>query len=1555
MSSNLLNNDNKTNYLFKKENFKSQTKLDGFSSNVTTRTYAQELYEGKSITLNNSIFGVDISKNIPFQVSVRALYDGSGNDPNPPNSLIPDVEDSEWPSSALLPEDQKIGSYKLSKLFPSLDYYEFYKRVYLEPVEAGNPSFWWLKKDATKLASPDNNLLSNMIPAGISFSNDNFTPIVEFYNSTTQLWQAQPGAEYSTNLSQNKVNWSIDYATGILTLNVTQQHLNGIKFTLDASTTAPVDSTKRPRISFMKYIGPLGAIGSGGGSGGSISDASYNDLVEDISQNTSDISTLDISLNKWLFAIPDAVTLVGDGYTVSTSIPPEITLSWRNPPQKCAAFDFYNVHTEIFGGNENLDQIYYATNNNNCGLKGANFDADIWNTITRSMNKLPFHERIVIQVKTYDTDSNGNITMIPNGDWRDLSGALVTNGSVGESTEYGGSQINNAIGRYSIFKDIETAVIVNDAGKQAVTRQQIGGDYTYRNTSCLDAQYQYRFRVALDNRSCDKMTSPHTWSPDKTERDISGILNWTEIPQDPNVYIELGNYGPGGAPTSIGFDPTPPFNKENYPSVSEIGTIKMEHSGVMDLSFNTAFNTNADILGEFGFDLSGSLLNSSVQLGSFNTSMQNQFEYCNKDTFIFTDVSYNTPLTNSNSHIVNVSSGVSNPGSWIIKPNIFSHNNRLEAYPQHVYDISGYYFMNNKFPDSAGPHFKAFALPNAYSTLNKETGFSNTQNTSIKIFNSSVNNNFLSDWGNVNEIFENTNEVPEYQIRLTNPPPNYPSASSNDTTKLADVRDVNGNQHYAIMIDSSGSILDISFNIASDYSTSLNSGTYGSVTNFADASVTNFITCPHGQGNNPSLTDVGESIYDTDTFKYSLTFNAYQGGSVMSPLPSVDTGNLYAWHGDTQNAKVPYPATFTEETSTPADPHSLNLTVVSDDAVGPVNNLPTVLQQKYGGYYNIHKIRHNTGIYNITTDGSGNSFQVDDISHNNYNPYSLVLAQSRDVATLLGSKTIRFNLGHVSTFDILPDSTVAQVNVSTINTQKLFGLSMPTGNIPLSLHFHIEDIYKWWTWPSGEHLMTFEIFYRYDKAATALGQTIMIDTAGVSNRQIEWNFPITGTQNHTYNPTIDVANTLSPLRSTYKYSRNGKEGDGSSGTLADGYDSQFFLRVTSKNNIYRTHSHFLNHFFSNQLYSSSSGGGSGGGGGPPIPPGPPCWPPPCPPASGHGLWDWGSATAKHILWWDYTYNGVSFASAGSLPEKLINNGSNYSKYKLKDPRGAKGTGPQNNSAYWLGGTYSTNLSGYSTDHEWYNNDYDHDHVSGPTTLEDNQLMWTNGSFKSGFLSGGTATNDENPYIDYSNYHKNTNDYSSKGTTGENWNYTFTNYDGEGNFTITDDYKFIVIEDSSEEWRGQTSGFQQFNGVEVYINGTKTAVNTGSGTTALTLGTDYIMYICGVGSFYNGKTNAKMFTDVNGNPIYRSGWMDCQRQLQSGTFGDGVGCFSPNSINNTGVIKYGFEINGLSTGFANIDKIFYRIGLKNDANQLNSGTFNSNGRKISSIKIKYGRL
>ena len=46
MSGNLLNNDNKTIIYLKKENFKAQTRLDGFSSNVTKNNYSRRYMKG---------------------------------------------------------------------------------------------------------------------------------------------------------------------------------------------------------------------------------------------------------------------------------------------------------------------------------------------------------------------------------------------------------------------------------------------------------------------------------------------------------------------------------------------------------------------------------------------------------------------------------------------------------------------------------------------------------------------------------------------------------------------------------------------------------------------------------------------------------------------------------------------------------------------------------------------------------------------------------------------------------------------------------------------------------------------------------------------------------------------------------------------------------------------------------------------------------------------------------------------------------------------------------------------------------------------------------------------------------------------------------------------------------------------------------------------------------------------------------------------------------------------------------------------------------------------
>ena len=171
MSGNLLNNDNKTNYLFKKENFKAQTRLEEQSTTRGPKTIHQEGYQGKAIVLQESIFAVDISKNIPSSLYVSELYQDTT------------IIDSSWNNVVT---DQTISPYDLSTGAngdPSLGYYTFYKRVYLEPVEGGNPCFWWVKEDLQRRPSPDNNLLSKMVPGGLSSVNNMFNPIVEFYDN----------------------------------------------------------------------------------------------------------------------------------------------------------------------------------------------------------------------------------------------------------------------------------------------------------------------------------------------------------------------------------------------------------------------------------------------------------------------------------------------------------------------------------------------------------------------------------------------------------------------------------------------------------------------------------------------------------------------------------------------------------------------------------------------------------------------------------------------------------------------------------------------------------------------------------------------------------------------------------------------------------------------------------------------------------------------------------------------------------------------------------------------------------------------------------------------------------------------------------------------------------------------------------------------------------------------------------------------------------------------------------------------------------------------------
>ena len=252
-------------------------------------------------------------------------------------------------------------------------------------------------------------------------------------------------------------------------------------------------------------------------------------------------------------------------------------------------------------------------------------------------------------------------------------------------------------------------------------------------------------------------------------------------------------------------------------------------------------------------------------------------------------------------------------------------------------------------------------------------------------------------------------------------------------------------------------------------------------------------------------------------------------------------------------------------------------------------------------------------------------------------------------------------------------------------------------------------------------------------------------------------------------------------------------------------------------------------------------------------------------------------------------------------------------------------------------------------------------------------MWCKGGFRSGFAAAsGTPytkdTNKLNPYINYRIYYDNDvtgKNYESQGTRGESWNYDNNwatansgepYYTGQGIWSITGDYKFVTLVDESTNWRNGN-----YKSVEVYVNGSEVS-------DSLTLGTDYIMYICLEGPIYQTNYNTggvHTFTNSNSQTKYRTGWLDCQ--LRTPTISnvyDGTGCYISNNqlVFNNGALRYCFKLFGLESqnpsNLANgvgIDRIFYRIGIKNDTAELDSSTYNTEARSIKSVSITYSTL
>ena len=164
--------------------------------------------------------------------------------------------------------------------------------------------------------------------------------------------------------------------------------------------------------------------------------------------------------------------------------------------------------------------------------------------------------------------------------------------------------------------------------------------------------------------------------------------------------------------------------------------------------------------------------------------------------------------------------------------------------------------------------------------------------------------------------------------------------------------------------------------------------------------------------------------------------------------------------------------------------------------------------------------------------------------------------------------------------------------------------------------------------------------------------------------------------------------------STYDYSRKGRENE-----TANAGDEQFKIGIVCKNNLYSTQSpstqEFTVTYRSNDVLS----------------------------------WRYGTGS-NNTLWWDYTYKGLSINN-GDLPSGFVTisgqrpvSSSTTVNSKLQLQKKTVSLTQGGGGGYHVLGGASSVTGG---DQSWYDSDYNHSN----TDISDNQLLWSDGSFKCG--------------------------------------------------------------------------------------------------------------------------------------------------------------------------------------------------------------------------------
>ena len=637
-----LNNENKTNLLFKKFQGVIQSQV------VTTPGTGTSFTQENKKSLNN-VFQQDIfSENVPTDLSdtLLQMWDSF-------NAPGIDISASSWNSDVT---NQTLGFKDLLDSSGNPLPLRFYKRVYLTNASTTGQA-WWLIDPTSNLAqTTNNNLLKDTIPYLYNDLDPNtYTPIVERYDTSSANWVTL------TQATSTGANWSMDPASGILQFYQTPSKLATLNIDPNAATTV---EKKRPRISFIKYVGAKGAAGSnsGGGNGGvagsfKVGDFSGTDIsFQDVSAILFNSAKFDVSyvngnaqidslndignsltdLSYYFFDKPNA-PFGGDGSLNNTIGTGTIICNWQNPPNVKSALPF------------GLAQQYPE----NSTIPGFH-----------PIDRLPFFKELCIQYKEYYLGISG--------DWVDLS-----------------VNVHNALGNRIIPSTVNElwATSGGNPGTTDLCGNGTGGSAPYYRvfTDQLELSKGYQFRIFLKNDSEETGLIDPVYGGDAS-------YNYLYIPPNPGDYIELGDFGP----------PIDPFVGD----ISFINTsflefdIKGENtdpSGA-DASLNTPFPINPvlSLRVFYGFDISCVIDPSSIQ--AYTAYNVPQF-------YQYVDLPDASGTQNNNFTI---------EGNW--ETNVGGLVSDLSWAPQHKYTITRFFTRNNTLDFSYIKADVSNVVPVNYST-----------------------------------------------------------------------------------------------------------------------------------------------------------------------------------------------------------------------------------------------------------------------------------------------------------------------------------------------------------------------------------------------------------------------------------------------------------------------------------------------------------------------------------------------------------------------------------------------------------------------------------------------------------------------------------------------------------------------------------------------------------------------------------------------------------------------------------------------------------------------